>query len=120
MIPKNLLCRIIDSALFKDTSVIGIITIFNHRSCTGNILTVIRPDGIIQESNLYDAEGNLIHTHDGTGKGVDIEYDIGGRRTKIMTKGKASQQYVYDAPGNITGITDGAGNHTDTRLDVSL
>ena len=77
----------------------------------GNILTVVRPDGIIQESNLYDAEGNLIHTHDGTGKGVDIEYDIGGRRTKIMTKGKASQQYVYDAPGNITGITDGEGNH---------
>ncbi len=75
------------------------------------------PDGIIQESNLYDAEGNLIHTHDGTGKGVDIEYDIGGRRTKIMTKGKASQQYVYDAPGNITGITDGAGNHTEYILD---
>ena len=83
----------------------------------GNILTVVRPDGIIQESNLYDAEGNLIHTHDGTGKGVDIEYDIGGRRTKIMTKGKASQQYVYDAPGNITGITDGAGNHTEYILD---
>lgn len=83
----------------------------------GNILTVVRPDGIIQESNLYDIEGNLIHTHNGTGNGVDIEYDIGGRRTKIMTKGKASQQYVYDAPGNITGITDGAGNHTEYILD---
>jgi YD repeat-containing protein len=83
----------------------------------GNILTVIRPDGIIQESNLYDIEGNLIHTHNGTGNGVDMEYDIGGRRTKIMTKGKASQQYVYDAPGNITGITDGAGNHTEYILD---
>ena len=58
-----------------------------------------------------------LSTHNGTGKGVDIEYDIGGRRTKIMTKGKASQQYVYDAPGNITGITDGAGNHTEYILD---
>ncbi len=58
-----------------------------------------------------------LSTHNGTGNGVDMEYDIGGRRTKIMTKGKASQQYVYDAPGNITRITDGVGNHTEYILD---
>ncbi len=67
--------------------------------------------------NLTHCEENIIHTHNGTGNGVDMEYDIGGRRTKIMTKGKASQQYRYDAPGNITGITDGAGNHTKYILD---
>lgn len=83
----------------------------------GRILTVIRADGTIQESNTYDAEGNLIHTQDGTGNGADMEYDLGGRRTKITTRGKASQQYEYDALGNITGITDGAGNHTAYILD---
>ncbi|MDE6052476.1 MAG: hypothetical protein K2G55_01660, partial [Lachnospiraceae bacterium] len=46
-----------------------------------------------------------------------MEYDIGGRRTKIATKGNASQQYEYDPLGNITGITDGAGNHTEYILD---
>ena len=83
----------------------------------GRVLTVIRADGTIQESNTYDAEGNLIHTQDGTGNGADMEYDLGGRRTKISTRGKASQQYEYDALGNITGITDGAGNHTAYILD---
>ena len=77
----------------------------------GRVLTVIRADGIIQESNTYDIEGNLIHTQDATVNGIDIEYDLGGRRTKIATKGKASQRYLYDAFGNITGITDGEGNH---------
>ena len=83
----------------------------------GRVLTVIRADGIIQESNTYDIEGNLIHTQDATGNGIDIEYDLGGRRTKIATKGKASQRYLYDAFGNITGITDGEGNHTEYILD---
>ena len=83
----------------------------------GRVLTVIRADGIIQESNTYDIEGNLIHTQDATGNGIDMEYDLGGRRTKIATKGKASQRYLYDAFGNITGITDGEGNHTEYILD---
>ena len=83
----------------------------------GRVLTVIRADGIIQESNTYDIEGNLIHTQDATGNGIDMEYDLGGRRTKIATKGKASQRYLYDAFGNITGITDGEGNHTKYILD---
>ena len=83
----------------------------------GRVLTVIRADGIIQESNTYDIEGNLIHTQDATGNGIDMEYDLGGRRTKIATKGKASQRYLYDVFGNITGITDGEGNHTKYILD---
>ena len=83
----------------------------------GRVLTVIRADGIIQESNTYDIEGNLIHTQDAIGNGIDMEYDLGGRRTKIATKGKASQRYLYDAFGNITGITDGEGNHTKYILD---
>ncbi len=83
----------------------------------GNVLTAVRADGTIQESNTYDAEGNLIHTQDGMGNGADMEYDLGGRRTKISTRGKASQQYEYDAFGNITGITDGTGNRTVYILD---
>ena len=83
----------------------------------GNVLTAVRADGTIQESNTYDAEGNLIHTQDGMGNGADMEYDLGGRRTKISTRGKASQQYEYDAFGNITGITDGTGNRTAYILD---
>ena len=37
-----------------------------------------------------------------------MAYDLGGSRTKIATRGKASQRYLYDAFGN---ITDGEGNH---------
>lgn len=50
--------------------------------------TVIRPDGIIQESNIYDSERNLIHTQDGTRNGVDMEYDLERRRTGIAINGE--------------------------------
>ena len=83
----------------------------------GRILTVIRADGSIQESNVYDSEGQLIATTDGTGAGADFHYDLGGRRTRIETKGNATQQYEYDALGNITGVVDGVGNRTEYVLD---
>ncbi len=83
----------------------------------GNVLTVVRADGTIQELNTYDVQGNLLHTRDGMGSGADIQYDLGGRRTQIVTKGKASQRYEYDAMGNMIGIIDGAGNHTKYSLD---
>ena len=84
----------------------------------GRILTVIRPDGTIQESSVYDEEGNLIQTTDAAGSRVRYAYDFGNRRTQIRTGGQASQKYVYDAAGNITGIEDGAGNHTGYALDA--
>ena len=84
----------------------------------GRILTVIRPDGIIQESSVYDEEGNLIQTTDAAGSRVRYAYDFGGRQTEIRTGGQASQKYVYDAAGNIVGIEDGAGNHTGYALDA--
>ena len=83
----------------------------------GNILTVIRADGSIQESNVYDSDGQLIATTDGTGAGAHFHYDLGGRRTRIETKGNATQQYEYDALGNITGVVDGVGNRTEYVLD---
>ena len=84
----------------------------------GRILTVIRPDGTIQESSVYDEEGNLIQTTDAAGSRVRYTYDFGGRQTEIRTGGQASQKYVYDAAGNIVGIEDGAGNHTGYALDA--
>ena len=84
----------------------------------GRIVTVIRPDGTIQESSVYDGEGNLIQTTDAAGSRVRYTYDFGGRQTEIRTGGQASQKYVYDAAGNITGIEDGAGNHTGYALDA--
>ncbi|MEE1255056.1 MAG: DUF6531 domain-containing protein, partial [Lachnospiraceae bacterium] len=83
----------------------------------GRIMTVIRADGSIQESNVYDSDGQLIATTDGTGAGANFHYDLGGRRTRIETKGNASQQYEYDALGNITGVVDGVGNRTEYVLD---
>ena len=43
---------------------------------------------------------------------MEYAYDFGGRRTRVQTKGTASQQYEYDPLGNVTGITDGEGNRT--------
>ena len=47
----------------------------------GNVLTVIRPDGKILESNIYDADGQILHTQDGTGNEIiklclDIEIRV--------------------------------------------
>lgn len=83
----------------------------------GRILSVIRADGTIQETNTYDADGQLIRSLDGSGSGASFRYDLGGRRTDIETMGKASQQFQYDASGNITGIVDGEGNRTEYLLD---
>ena len=55
----------------------------------GRILTVIRPDGIIQESSVYDAEGNLIQTTDAAGSRVRYPHDFGNRQTEIRTGGQA-------------------------------
>lgn len=54
---------------------------------------------------------------DGAGSGAKFEYDLGGRRTHVQTKGKATQSYTYDAFGNITGLVDGVGNKTEYVLD---
>ncbi|WP_243002717.1 DUF6531 domain-containing protein, partial [Lachnotalea glycerini] len=83
----------------------------------GQLLSILRPDGKLKESRVYDTDGNLIQTHDGTGSGASFWYDLGGRRTRIETKGKATGSYTYDAFGNITGLTDGAGNRTEYVLD---
>ncbi len=84
----------------------------------GRILTVIRPDGVIAESNTYDEEGRLIRTADAAGSGAGFTYDFGGRRTRVRTTGQASQEYEYDALGNIIGIKDGEGNRTGYALDA--
>ncbi|RDY30427.1 hypothetical protein CG710_014605 [Lachnotalea glycerini] len=51
---------------------------------------------------FYDTDGNLIQTLDGTGSEASFWYDMGGRRTRIETKGKATGSYTYDAFRNIT------------------
>ena len=84
----------------------------------GRILTVVRPDGTVPESSVYDEEGNLIQTTDAAGSRVRYAYDFGNRRTQIRTGGQASQKYVYDAAGNITSVEDGAGNRTGYALDA--
>ena len=84
----------------------------------GRILTVIGPDGILLESNVYDEAGQLIQTLDGQGSGVSYGYDFGGRRTYISTTGQASQGYTYDVFGHVTGVVDGEGNKTRYALDA--
>lgn len=83
----------------------------------GNLLTVIRADGTIQKQNIYDADGQLIHTEDGMGRSIDFTYDLGGRKTKAKTGGQAEEQYQYDAMGNLTRLIDGVGNQTEYILD---
>ncbi len=83
----------------------------------GRVLTVIAPDGTLQETNVYDEAGQLLQTLDGEGNGVSYTYDLGGRRTRIATTGQASQSYTYDALGHVTSATDGAGNPTRYGLD---
>ena len=83
----------------------------------GNIISIIAPNGIILETNIYDSEGNLLQRLDGVKSGVNCEYDLAGRRKNITTQGGAKQEFTYDAQGNITGIVDGNQNKTEYRLD---
>ncbi|MCH5345239.1 MAG: RHS repeat protein [Acetatifactor sp.] len=83
----------------------------------GRIVTTILADGTVQETNIYDDEGQLVQVLDGAGNGASFRYDFGGRRTEIRTTGQAVQQYEYDARGNITGVLDGNSNRTEYILD---
>ena len=83
----------------------------------GNIISIIAPNGIILETNIYDSEGNLLQRLDGVKSGVNCEYDLAGRRKNITTQGGAKQEFTYDAQGNITGIIDGNQNKTQYKLD---
>ena len=83
----------------------------------GNIISIIAPNGIILETNIYDSEGNLLQRLDGVKSGINCEYDLAGRRKNITTQGGAKQEFTYDAQGNITGIVDGNKNKTEYRLD---
>ena len=83
----------------------------------GRVVTVLGPDGTLLEQNVYDEAGQLLQTLDGQGSGVRYTYDLGGRRTRISTTGKASQSYTYDALGHITSTIDGEGNETRYGLD---
>ncbi len=83
----------------------------------GRVLTAVRADGTVLESRVYDEEGRLVRTLDGTGRGITYRYDIGGRRTSEETAGKAVRRYEYDPFGNRTAVVDGAGNRTEYGLD---
>ena len=83
----------------------------------GNIISIIAPNGIILETNIYDSEGNLLQRLDGVKSGINCEYDLAGRRKNITTQGGAKQEFTYDAQGNITGIVDGNQNKTQYKLD---
>jgi len=83
----------------------------------GRITTVLGPDGMVLQTNTYDADGQLLQRLDGVGSGVQYEYDFTGARRRVETMGGAVQTYEYDACGNIIGIVDGNQNRTQYQLD---
>ncbi|WP_207650876.1 RHS repeat-associated core domain-containing protein [Anaerocolumna jejuensis] len=110
------LVKVIRPREYEASKDAGAGTVYTYDTA-GRLLTILRPDGKLQESYVYDTDGNLIQTLDGTGSGARFDYDLGGRRTRVETEGKATQSYTYDAYGNITGLCDGENNKTEYVLD---
>lgn len=100
----------------------GIGTIYKYDGL--NRITEIKNAlGIVVQQNKYNSAGEIVEKIDASQKGIEYEYDIGGRIKRIITpgakqKGGISQQYTYDAVGNIAGIKDGEGNLTTHILDL--
>ncbi|MDE6357797.1 MAG: hypothetical protein K2L15_04300, partial [Eubacteriales bacterium] len=83
----------------------------------GQLITVVAPNGKVVQTNIYDAEGNILNQLDGEENKISFEYDFMGNRTIIRTKGELKQRFEYDARGNIIEIMDGEKNETKYILD---
>ena len=78
---------------------------------------VSAPEGTVLNSFRYELDGQLKGIADATGSGINLEYDLAGRRIYACTSGESSQSYRYDAMGNLIGLTDGLEHHTEFILD---
>ena len=83
----------------------------------GRILTVIRPTRTIQESSVYDEEGNLIQTTDAAGSRVRYAYDFGNRRTPDPPAGR-HRRSMCTMRRETSPVWSGAGNRTGYALDA--
>ncbi len=78
------------------------------------LLRVVNALGITEKYYQYDVNDNVVEQING----VKYEYDIAGRRTRIVTAEKSSQQYEYDALDHVVKTTDGKGNETNYITDA--
>ncbi len=84
----------------------------------GRMTSVISPDQTLLRELTYNSYGEVIKETIGNKKYTQLEYDLLGRRTKVITPGGSSQTYEYDIWGNITAIEEGRGNKTCYKLDA--
>ena len=88
-----------------------------HYNLEDRPLEVFAPNNKLEKSYRYNLYGELEQMTDGSGSGVQLQYDFAGRRTKIITAGNSTQEYEYDVTGNTTAVVDGVGNRTGYELD---
>jgi RHS repeat-associated protein len=95
----------------------------------GRVLTTKDPDWVSSNpaahiaTNVYDADGNLTSSTDGSENTTTYAYDAAGERTKTTNPNGTTQQASYYGDGSIHTQTDGNGHTTtyayDPRGDVS-
>ena len=79
----------------------------------GRLLTVTGPDGIVEETNVYDLWGNCVRRTDAEGYRSHYAYDLQGRLVReLVPVGSGAEdisyrmtEYAYDGitrPGSVT------------------
>lgn len=66
----------------------------------------------------YDALGNLVQTTDALGNVTKLEYDLKGRKTKMIDPDMGTWTYVYNAIGELVQQTDAKAQVTTLTYDL--
>lgn len=87
----------------------------------GRLLTVTGPDGVVEETNVYDLWGNCVQKTDAEGYTTRYTYDLLGRLVRELAPvGSGAEdvsyrmtEYAYDGNGNRIQETRYGGRYTE-------
>ncbi len=72
--------------------------------------TVIGPDGLTYDHNVYDEDGRLIQQCNIDGECVEYEHDLTAQTESVTDRGGYEVVTQYDSEGQISSVTDPQGN----------
>jgi len=80
---------------------------------------IIDARGVRAARNDYDEEGRLVATTDAKGNRMELDHDLGLRRTVVRDRRGNPTVYGYDEAGNVVSQTDALGHTTTFTYDES-